>query len=48
MSIKKIKQAIGLLNLLSQGEQDVVEGKFLPLEEFFKILDRDFDQNGHE
>jgi prevent-host-death family protein len=42
-SYEKMKQAIGLLKLLSQGERDIVDGKVLSQEDFFLSLDRDFD-----
>jgi prevent-host-death family protein len=42
-SYEKMKQAIGLLKLLAQGEHDVAEGKVLAQEEFFLSLDHDFD-----
>lgn len=42
-SYEKMKKAIGLLKILAQGEQDIVEGKVLSQEEFFAAMDRDFD-----
>jgi len=42
-SYEKMRQAIGLLKLLAQGEHDIVEGKVLSQEDFFSGLDRDFD-----
>jgi len=42
-SYEKMKKAIGLLKLLTQGEHDIIEGKVLSQDEFFSGLDRDFD-----
>jgi prevent-host-death family protein len=42
-SYEKMKKAIGLLKLLAQGEQDIIEGRVISQEEFFSVLDRDFD-----
>jgi len=42
-SYEKMRQAIGLLKLLAQGEHDIVEGKVLSQEDFFSGIDRDFD-----
>jgi prevent-host-death family protein len=40
-SYEKMRQAVGLLKLLAQGEHDIVEGKVLSQEEFFAVLDSD-------
>ncbi|OPX91734.1 MAG: Antitoxin RelF [Pelotomaculum sp. PtaB.Bin013] len=42
-SYEKMKKALGLLKLLAQGEQDIVDGKVISQEEFFSSLDRDFE-----
>ncbi|PKM83222.1 MAG: type II toxin-antitoxin system Phd/YefM family antitoxin [Firmicutes bacterium HGW-Firmicutes-14] len=42
-SYEKMKKAIGLLKLLTQGERDINNGKFLSQEDFFSGLDRAFD-----
>jgi hypothetical protein len=42
-SYEKMKQAIGLLKLLSQGERNIVDGEILSQEEFFLRLDNEFD-----
>ena len=42
-SYEKMKKAIGLLKLLTQGEQDIIEGRVISQKEFFSVLDRDFD-----
>lgn len=42
-SYEKMRQAVGLLKLLAQGEHDIVEGDVLPEDDFFSGLDRDFD-----
>lgn len=42
-SYEKMKKALGLLKLLAQGERDIVDGKVLSQEEFFSVIDRDFD-----
>ena len=47
-SYEKMKKALGLLKLLSQGERDIVGGKILSQEDFFSDLDRSFDNSGHE
>lgn len=38
-SYEKMIQALGLLKLLAQGEQDVVEGRTRTQEEFFREMD---------
>ncbi len=47
-SYEKMKQAIGLLKLLAQGENDIVNERFLPQEDFFSSLERDFDGINHD
>ncbi|MCL6638467.1 MAG: type II toxin-antitoxin system Phd/YefM family antitoxin [Firmicutes bacterium] len=42
-SYEKMKKALGLLKLLAQGERDIVNGKVLSQEEFFSVMDRNFD-----
>lgn len=42
-SYEKMKQALGLLKLLAQGEHDIVDEKFLSQEDFFSAMDRDLD-----
>ena len=42
-SYENMKKAIGLLKLLTQGERDIVDGKFLSQEDFFSGLDRELD-----
>ena len=42
-SYEKMKKALGLLKLLAQGERDIVDGKVLSQEDFFSVMDRDFD-----
>ena len=39
-SYEKMKKAIGLLKLLTQGEGDIIEGRVLAQEEFFADMDR--------
>ncbi|MEW6622055.1 MAG: type II toxin-antitoxin system Phd/YefM family antitoxin [Bacillota bacterium] len=41
---EKMKKAIGLLKLLTQGERDIVHGKVLSQEDFFASIDSDFDK----
>lgn len=45
-SYEKMKKALGLLKLLAQGERDIVDGKVLSQEDFFSVLDRDFNNIG--
>ncbi|BCV21421.1 type II toxin-antitoxin system Phd/YefM family antitoxin [Moorella sp. Hama-1] len=45
-SYEKMKKAIGLLKLLAQGERDIVAGKVLAQEDFFKAMDRGLDDVG--
>jgi prevent-host-death family protein len=47
-SYEKMKQAIGLLKLLAQGEQDIVSERFLTQEDFFSSLDHNFDGINHD
>lgn len=42
-SYEKMKKALGLLKLLTQGESDIAAGKVLSQEDFFSGLDRDLD-----
>jgi prevent-host-death family protein len=42
-SYEKMKKALGLLKLLTQGESDIAAGKVLSQEVFFSGLDRDLD-----
>ncbi|HUW65410.1 MAG TPA: type II toxin-antitoxin system Phd/YefM family antitoxin [Spirochaetia bacterium] len=41
-SFEKMMKALGLLKLLAQGERDIVDGKVLSQEDFFR-LNRNFD-----
>lgn len=47
-SYEKMKKSLGLLKLLAQGERDIVDGKVLSQEDFFSIMDRDFDNINHD
>lgn len=47
-SYEKMKQAIGLLKLLTQGERDIVDGEVLSQEEFFLRLDHNFSNKNHD
>jgi prevent-host-death family protein len=47
-SYEKMKKAIGLLKLLTQGERDMVEGNALPQEDFFSAMDRDLEIVSHD
>jgi prevent-host-death family protein len=38
-SYEKMKKAISLLKLLSQGERDIVEDNFMSQEDFFSTMD---------
>ena len=40
-----LAQAIGLLKLLAQGEQDITTGKVLSQEDFFAEMDNSFDHS---
>lgn len=40
-SYEKLKNAIGLLKLLTQGEDDIANGKVLSQEDFFLGLDQE-------
>lgn len=42
-SYEKMRKALGLLKLLTQGERDILDGKVLEQDEFFARLDRDFN-----
>lgn len=42
-SYENMKKAIGLLKLLTQGENDIVDGKVLSQEDFFSGLDLELD-----
>lgn len=41
-SYEKMKKAIGLLKLLSQGEQDILKGEAVSQDKFFADLENDF------
>ena len=43
-SYDQMKKAIGLLKVLTQGEQDIATGKILPQEDFFADFERRFEQ----
>lgn len=50
-SYGKMKNALGLLKLLTQGESDITNGNVLAQEDFFSDMDRDLmnlDNNKHE
>jgi prevent-host-death family protein len=47
-SYEKMKKALGLLKLLSQGERDIVDGKVLSQEDFFSDLDRSLDNSDND
>ncbi len=47
-SYEKMKKALGLLKLLTQGERDLVDEKVLAQEYFFSDLDRYFDNMDHD
>lgn len=40
-SYEKLKNAVGLLKLLTQGEEEIAQGKVLSQEEFFLSMDRE-------
>jgi PHD/YefM family antitoxin component YafN of YafNO toxin-antitoxin module len=40
-SYEKMRNALGLLKLLAQGETDVINGHVLSQEDFFTEMDRD-------
>ncbi|MEL1135901.1 type II toxin-antitoxin system Phd/YefM family antitoxin [Desulfitobacterium sp. THU1] len=40
-SYERLKNAVGLLKLLTQGEEDIAKGQFLSQEEFFSSMDRE-------
>ena len=44
-SYEKMIKAIGLLKVLSQGENDVREGRYQSQDEFFSEMDREFEEN---
>lgn len=46
-SYEKMRKAIGLLKILTQGEQDIVNGKFLSQNDFFTEMDRSFEEQEH-
>jgi prevent-host-death family protein len=46
-SYEKMRKAIGLLKILTQGEQDIINGKFLSQEDFFAEMDRSFEEQEH-
>ena len=39
-SYQNLQNALGLLKLLSQGEKDILEGRYTPQDEFFKIFEK--------
>jgi prevent-host-death family protein len=39
-SYQNLQNALGLLKLLSQGEKDILEGKYTPQDEFFKAFEK--------
>lgn len=41
-SYEKMKNAIGLLKMLVQGERDIIDGKFSSQEDFFSAMDRNY------
>ena len=43
-SYDQMKKAIGLLKVLTQGEQDIAAGKISPQEDFFTGFERRFEQ----
>ncbi|MDD2585778.1 MAG: type II toxin-antitoxin system Phd/YefM family antitoxin [Syntrophomonadaceae bacterium] len=45
-SYEKMKKALGILKLLTQGERDIADGKVLSQEDFFSAMDRDLDNIG--
>ncbi|KUK63082.1 MAG: Prevent-host-death family protein [Desulfotomaculum sp. 46_80] len=47
-SYEKMKNAIGLLKMLVQGERDIIDGKFLSQEDFFSAMDRNYGDINHD
>lgn len=47
-SYEKMKKALAILKLLSQGEQDIVNGKISSQEEFFSMMDHDLANIDHD
>ncbi len=47
-SYEKMKKAFGILKLLSQGERDIIDGKFLSQEDFFSSIEGNLDNMDHE
>ena len=47
-SYEKMKNAIGLLKMLAQGERDIIDGKFLSQEDFFSAMDRNYGNVNHD
>ena len=43
-SYEKMKGALGLLKILSQGESDIVEGEIISQEKMFADFEREFDK----
>jgi prevent-host-death family protein len=41
-SYQNLQDALGLLKLLSQGEKDILDGKYTPQDEFFKTFEKRF------
>jgi prevent-host-death family protein len=42
-SYEKMKQAIGLLKVMAQGEGDITAGKYLSQQDFFSSLDHELE-----
>lgn len=40
-SYEKMKKALGMLKLLAQGEQDIIDKNVTPQDEFFAVMDDD-------
>jgi prevent-host-death family protein len=47
-SYENMKNALGILKLLAQGENDIINGNVLSQEDFFKNLDRDLQNAGEK
>ena len=39
-SYQNLQNALGLLKLLSQGEKDILDGRYTPQDEFFKTFEK--------
>lgn len=46
-SYDQMKKALGLLKLLAQGEDDIIQGRVSTQEDFFEAMDR-LDTRNHE